>query len=171
MGRAVPSLVPGLGGRRGPGRRHPLVGALLIPGLLQIMEYARSLFRAWLTASNDEELEELVAARIARQAIFERAAPPNLWVVLDETVLHRCIGSAGVMREQLVYLAELAERPTIRVHVIPAEVGAHVGLLGAFAISNFDSDAPDVVYMESPDEGETTKNPVTCLRSALRSTF
>ena len=48
---------------------------LLIPGLLQTPQYARSLFRAWLAADNDEELEELVAARIAR--LTTSPPPPN----------------------------------------------------------------------------------------------
>ena len=41
---------------------------------------------------------------------------------------------------------------------MPAEVGAHAGLLGAFAIASFDN-APGTVYMESPDEGQTTEMP------------
>ncbi len=68
-------------------------------------------------------------------------------------MLRRHIGSAKVMHDQPVHLAELAERPMIKVHVIPAEVGAHIGLLGAFAIAGFADDAPGIVYFESPDEG------------------
>jgi hypothetical protein len=55
----------------------------------------------------------------------------------------------------------------IKVHVIPAEVGAHIGLLGAFAIAGFADDAPGIVYFESPDEGETTTDPA---RLELRET-
>jgi len=55
----------------------------------------------------------------------------------------------------------------INVHVIPAEVGAHIGLLGAFAIAGFAGDAPGIVYFESPDEGQTTRDPVTVARIIL----
>jgi hypothetical protein len=137
--------------------------------LLQTPEYARTLFRAWEAAENDEELEELVAARLARHAVFDRAVPPKFWALIDETVLYRCIGSSKIMHEQLVYLAEMAGRPMIKVHVIPGEVGAHVGLLGAFAIASFDSDVPDIIYMESPDEGETTTDPIAV--SKINLTF
>jgi hypothetical protein len=65
------------------------------------------------------------------------------------------------MHDQLVHLAELAERPTVRIHVVPAEVGAHIGLLGAFAIAGFTDDAPGTVYFESPDQGETTQDLAT----------
>jgi hypothetical protein len=34
-----------------------------------------------------------VAARLARQSIFDRPHPPNLWIVLDEIVLDRLIGT------------------------------------------------------------------------------
>jgi hypothetical protein len=36
-------------------------------------------------------------------------------------VLRRRIGSAKVMQDQLIHLAERTERPTIKIHVIPAE--------------------------------------------------
>src|SRR5215472_4343736 len=55
----------------------------MVPGLLQTEDYARALFRARLKAT-DEQVEERVAARIARQAILAREDPPMLWVVLDE---------------------------------------------------------------------------------------
>jgi transcriptional regulator with XRE-family HTH domain len=140
---------------------------LLVPGLLQTPEYARVLFKAWQTTGDDDEVENLVTARIARQRIFSQPKPPSLWAVLDEGVLRRRIGGPKVMHDQLVHLAELAERPMIKVHVIPAEVGAHIGLLGAFAIAGFAGDAPGIVYFESPDEGQTTMDPATVARIIL----
>jgi transcriptional regulator with XRE-family HTH domain len=111
---------------------------LLIPGLVQTADYARALFEAWRSAASEDELEQLVSARMERQAIFERPRPPSLWVIVDEAVLHRRIGSEKVMREQLAHLAEIAQRPKITIQVVPGEVGAHVGLLGAFAIASVD---------------------------------
>ncbi len=140
---------------------------LLIPGLLQTAEYGRALFKAWQTTGDDDEVEQLVNARLDRQRIFDRPKPPSFWAVIDEGVLRRCIGSAKVMHDQLVHLADMSERPMIKVHVIPAEVGAHIGLLGAFAIAGFADDAPGIVYFESPDEGETTRNPATAAKIIL----
>jgi hypothetical protein len=85
---------------------------LLVPGLLQTPEYARALFNAWQTTGTDDEVENLVTARIDRQRIFDRPKPPSLWALLDEGVLRRSIGGAKVMHDQLAHLAELAERPT-----------------------------------------------------------
>jgi transcriptional regulator with XRE-family HTH domain len=140
---------------------------LLVPGLLQTPEYARALFQAWQTTRDDDEVEQLIAARIDRQRIFGRVSPPSFWAMVDEGALRRRIGGAKVMRDQLVHLAEMAESPNIKVHVIPAEVGAHIGLLGAFAIAGFADDAPGIVYFESPDEGETTTDPARLARVIL----
>ena len=131
---------------------------LLIPGLLQTANYARALFEAWRSADNGDELDQLVGARMERQAILERSRPPALWVIVDEGVLHRRIGSGKIMQDQLAQLASMSERSRITIQVIPYEAGAHVGLLGGFAIASVDS-APGTVYMESPDQGQTTELP------------
>jgi hypothetical protein len=140
---------------------------LLVPGLLQTPEYARALFKAWQNTGGEDEVENLVTARIDRQRIFNQPKPPSFWAVIDEGVLRRRIGGAKVMHDQLVRLAELADRPMIKVHVIPAEVGAHIGLLGAFAIAGFADDAPGTVYFESPDEGETANLSATVAKMII----
>jgi Domain of unknown function (DUF5753)/Helix-turn-helix domain len=140
---------------------------LLIPGLLQTAEYARTLFKAWSATGDEEEVEQLVTARLHRQCIFDRSKPPSFWAVMDEGVLRRCIGSPKVMHDQLMHLAGMAERATIKVHVIPSGVGAHIGLLGAFAIAGFADDAQGIVYFETPDEGEVTSGSATVAKIAL----
>ena len=49
---------------------------------------------------NLDDLDEQVAARLARQAVLDRTAAPQLWCILDEGVLHRAIGGPKVMRSQ-----------------------------------------------------------------------
>ena len=78
-------------------------------------------------------------------------------MIVDEGVLRRRIGSAKIMYDQLTHLADLADRPKATVQVVPAEAGAHVGLLGGFAIASVDG--AGIVYMESPDQGQTTQTP------------
>lgn len=134
---------------------------LLIPGLLQTAEYARAIFGAWQSVDGEADIDELVAARLARQAIFDRPSPPSFGAVIDESVLYRSIGGPKVMHDQLLHLANMAERPRITVQVLPAEVGAHVGLLGAFVIAGFADETQGIVYFEAPDEGQTTRQPAT----------
>ena len=52
--------------------------------------------------------------------------------------------------------------------MIPSEVGAHIGLLGAFAIAGFADDAHGIVYFESPDEGETSRDSATIAKIVLK---
>jgi transcriptional regulator with XRE-family HTH domain len=130
---------------------------LLVAGLVQTADYARALFVAWQSADDDDHLDQLVNARMERQAIFERPDPPSLWVILDETVLHRCIGSPKIMYDQLMHLVKISNRSKATIQVVPGSVGAHVGLLGGFAIAT--GNGADTVYMESPDEGQTTALP------------
>lgn len=125
------------------------------------------MFRAWQSAdTTDENLEELVGARLERQAILDRPRPPELWVALDEAVLHRLIGSGKIMHDQLLHLADLSCRPSITVQVVPAEVGAHAGLMGAFIVADFDS-APSILYAETAVEGQTIEKPALVSKAAL----
>jgi hypothetical protein len=54
------------------------------------------------------------------------------------------------MYDQLLHLADASCRGNITVQIVPAEIGAHAGLLGGFAIAGF-GNARGTVYMESPD--------------------
>ncbi len=101
---------------------------LVVPGLLQTEDYARAILSA-RPDGNLDDLDEQVAARLARQAILGRTGAPQLWCILDEGVLRRAIGGSKVMRSQLYRLAEVAEHPRTTIQVIRSG-GAHAGLLG-----------------------------------------
>lgn len=123
-----------------------------VPGLLQTEDYARTVLRTGVMAS-DDEIDERVALRLERQAILERDKPPMLWVILDEGVLRRPVGGPSVMREQILRLAEEAQRPNIVLQVVPTSVGAYEGLKGSFVIADF-ADAPPAVYAETAARGQ-----------------
>ncbi len=59
---------------------------IIVPGLLQTAEYAKALFLAGQTDTSDDAIEALVAARLERQEILDRAEPPDVVVVLDPTL-------------------------------------------------------------------------------------
>jgi transcriptional regulator with XRE-family HTH domain len=86
---------------------------LILPGLLQTDHYARAVLRTRI-GDTDEEIDEMVAARLARQSVLDAAKPPTFWAVLDEGVLRRPIGGPHVMREQLNRLADAARRSPTR---------------------------------------------------------
>ena len=101
-----------------------------VHGLFQTEDYARAILSA-RPDGNLDDLDEQVAARLARQAVLDRTGAPQLWCVLDEGVLHRAIGGSKVMRSQLYHLAEVAEHPKTTIQVIRTG-GAHAGLLAHF---------------------------------------
>ena len=114
-----------------------------------------------------DQPEELVSARIGRQAIFDRPAPPKLWAKMDEAVLHRLIGSRKIMHAQLLHLADMFCHPSITVQIVPARAGAHAGLLGGFAIASIDS-SPDIVYLETSADGQVLGKSSVVAKATLR---
>jgi len=62
--------------------------------------------------------------------ILDRADPPHVVTVLDESVLHRLIGSPAIMYEQVTHLADVAERPAVSIEIVPSSTGANAGLSG-----------------------------------------
>ncbi|MGC5009311.1 helix-turn-helix domain-containing protein [Streptosporangium sp. DT93] len=130
---------------------------LVVPGLLQIEEYARAVIRCE-PGITEEQTEKAVAARMERQEIFRRTNPPLFRAVLDEGVLHRPVGSKEVMRRQFERLMEAVESPRIGIQVIPAARGVMTGLLGGFAIAQIPG-GPDNVYIESIIHGHVTSRP------------
>jgi transcriptional regulator with XRE-family HTH domain len=130
----------------------------LIPGLFQTEAYARAVLETHPNTGADE-VEERLAARLARQAVLirEDPPPPIVWMLLDENVLLREGGGKEVMRGQLAHLAEMARCPNITVQVIPC-ASLHAGLLGAFAIAET-PELPGIVYLENADDGQTVEDP------------
>jgi len=122
---------------------------VLVPGLLQTAGYARAVL-ATRPHTSAEEIDELITARLARQALLARADPPLLYVLLDEGVLHRPVGTRDVMAAQLARLAELSEEAFVTPQVIPFSAGAHIGLQGGFAIAEL-PDLPAIVFLAAAD--------------------
>ncbi len=139
----------------------------LVPGLLQAEDYARAVLSKHPNVTEDE-VNERVAARLARQAVLTREGPPPpvVWVLLDENVLHREIGGAKIMQDQLLHLAELARRPNVTIQVI-SRIGAHQGLHGAFALAVM-PDRRAIVYLETAADGQTVEDPVIVADMTLR---
>lgn len=118
-----------------------------VPGLLQTPDYARALMRAVRPRDSDEKIENSVNLRIERQEIFSRDEPPMAWFVLDESVLHRPLGSGYVMRNQLIKLEKMAEQTNVVVQVMPFDATEHPGSEGPLRILEFSDSAP-VWYTE-----------------------
>lgn len=128
--------------------------AQLMPGLLQTQDYARAVIRAARPDISSEELDRRIRVRTTRQSLVTQDEPIDLWVILDEAVFHRVVGSPSIMRTQLDKLVTMSELPNVTLQVLPFSVGAHVAMDGTFVILEYEEPVdPDVVFAENAAGG------------------
>jgi transcriptional regulator with XRE-family HTH domain len=120
---------------------------MVVPGLLQTADYARALIRETGIVSPGE-IDDRVAARLARQSLFSRERPARFAFYMHEFALRLPVGGPVVMREQLEHLLRMAHRPYLSLRVVPAARGGHAGIAGAFKLMEFAEFKP-VAYLDS----------------------
>lgn len=126
--------------------------ALLIPGLLQVPDYAAAILRGGRVLS-DKDIDRKVEGRMRRQEILASEEAPQVWAVVDEAALRKTVGGASVMREQIRHLVAMAERPNIDIQVIRDNAGSHAAMDGSFMILDFPDPADlPLVYIETATE-------------------
>ncbi|MEU9361963.1 helix-turn-helix transcriptional regulator [Streptomyces sp. NPDC048301] len=131
-----------------------------VPGLLQTADYAHAVVRSGHALESEEMTRRRVELRLRRQELLQRADAPKLWVLLDEAVLMRPTGGAGVMREQLGHLLEMTELPHVIVQVAPFEVTAHTSPGNAITYLRFAMEGlPDVAYIEHLTNATSVNKP------------
>jgi transcriptional regulator with XRE-family HTH domain len=120
-----------------------------VHGLFQTESYARAVTLLGHKTAPAEEIDRRVSLRIKRQDILTGPEPPQVWSVMDESVLRRPVGGRAVMRAQLGRLAEMARLPQVTIQVIPFGGGGHAAAGGSFALLRFaEPELPDIVYIE-----------------------
>ncbi|WP_328349998.1 helix-turn-helix domain-containing protein [Streptomyces sp. NBC_00457] len=120
-----------------------------VPGLLQTPEYTRAVVRRGLPTAPAAEVRRRVELRTRRTELLLRADAPQLWAVIDESVLLRVLGSVDVMREQLAHLVEMAQRSNVTVQIVPLDVtNASAPAIPITYLRFGGLDLPDVVYLE-----------------------
>jgi transcriptional regulator with XRE-family HTH domain len=131
---------------------------LLIPGLLQSEEYTRALLEA--QRISEDKIDRYVEARLERQTLLDREHPPKMFFVLDEAVIRRRVGGAGVMKRQLQRLEDLGSRPEISIQIMPFAHGAYLGMWGPFILLDLAGPGDptslysdnNVLYLESRED-------------------
>jgi transcriptional regulator with XRE-family HTH domain len=124
--------------------------ASTVPGLLQTADYTRALLLGGTSRLSEEAIAGRVEIRRERQELITQADPPQLWFVLDESVVRRAVGGREVLAAQLAHIIDVARLPHVDVQVMPFAVGAHPGTPGSFVVLRFaePTDQP-VVYIET----------------------
>ncbi|OIJ87670.1 helix-turn-helix domain-containing protein [Streptomyces colonosanans] len=142
----------------------------VIHGLFQTEAYARALIGGGYPPLKDERVEELVEARLARKALFDRAPTALIELIVEESALRRVIGDQEVMREQLLHLATCARRRNVTLQVLPLDcglAGEHSGCRGDMTLvetPNHDH----LAYLEPQDESLLVSDPAKVTTYAHR---
>ncbi|MFE4665211.1 helix-turn-helix domain-containing protein [Streptomyces sp. NPDC056734] len=106
----------------------------IVPGLFQTAAYARAVLLKGAPRASADEIEADVTKRLARQDVLRSAVPPEVRVVLCESVLMRRVASAAVMREQLAALVDHGSHPTTQVHILPLTAEPHLLIENAVSV-------------------------------------
>ena len=130
---------------------------VLVPGLLQTVEYMSALMRQ-VPAIPGGELAARIEARLKRQLILDRLYPAKFVFFLDEYTLGRVGAGREIMSEQVHHLLRIAVRPHVEIRIIPNEVGFHAGQM-PFQLMTFTELQPivfienetSVLFLERPD--------------------
>jgi hypothetical protein len=98
------------------------------------------------------DIQDRVAARLARRSLFSRPDRPAFTFYLHEFALRLPVGGRGVMSEQLHELLRMGVRTNVAIRVVPVAFGAHAGTSGACRLMEFAEFKP-VGYVETQTAG------------------
>lgn len=133
---------------------------LVIPGLLQTIDYAAAVRKAAHRFANPAlDDDRFLAARASRAKLLHGPEPIIFHALLDEAVVRRQVGGPTVAAAQLRHLLKIGGQPNVTVQVIPFEAGAYGTMSGGgTVILGYDDEDPDAVYLEYAGGGEWVEN-------------
>lgn len=123
---------------------------MVVPGLLQITDYARA---ASLAAGlPPTEVETRTMVRASRREVLTGRSPLRLHAIIGEYAIRDVIGDAEVMADQLRHLQSTSAWENVTLQVVPSHVGWHPGLVGPFVLYEF-PDSPPTIHFEHHSSG------------------
>ncbi|KOU57447.1 DNA-binding protein [Streptomyces sp. MMG1533] len=129
-----------------------------IHGLLQTPEYARTLFGMRQPALSEDVVERETAARVARNAVFDRDPAPTLSFVQEQVTLERPYGGKMVLRRQLEHLLEVTQLRNVTLQVMPTDREEHAGAAGRIQVLKF-ADGTAIGRSSGAFNGRPVSNP------------
>ncbi|GAA2664781.1 MULTISPECIES: helix-turn-helix transcriptional regulator [Actinosynnema] len=136
----------------GEAHRERALDPMLVPGLLQLGEYADELGRrAPALTLGKGWTARATAERLDRQALLSRSPVPlDYRPLIDEGALRRVVGSPELMVRQLEHLLLVGEQENVTIRVLPFAAGAYGSHFGALNLLEYpEPDEPLSVYVES----------------------
>ncbi|MCX5411163.1 Scr1 family TA system antitoxin-like transcriptional regulator [Streptomyces sp. NBC_00059] len=118
------------------GTRLRAAHSMHIPGLLQTVDHARSIYRQAVPGMSPPEIEHRVSFRVKRQTVLYRDDAVPYRAIVHEAALRMRFGGPQVTRTQLQHLLELSERSHVTIKVIP------------FSATDYPGSGQSVYYVE-----------------------
>lgn len=125
---------------------------MFVPGILQIEDYASAVLQAFYDEKPTEErVKALVELRTARRDLLSSENAPKFAFLLDESVVHRQVGSPAITSRQFRHLVDVAKLPNVTIRIVPFTAGLHPRMTHPFEVVQFE-DTPDenIVFIEEP---------------------
>lgn len=141
--------------------------AIVVKGLLQTEEYMRALLAMRRPVLDQETVEQRVAARLARQDIFDRRPSPLLSFVMTESVLRHRYGGKSVLRGQLEHLLLIGRKQHVEIQVMPTDCEDNAGVNGPFTVVTR-KDGRKFVYVEAQSTSTLQTDPEQTAFAAAR---
>ncbi|MEU7019602.1 helix-turn-helix transcriptional regulator [Streptomyces sp. NPDC046203] len=139
----------------------------MVPGLLQVEPYARTLFEKQVPLMSEADIEEKMIARVERMELPTSLPKTAYSFILEEHALRRQIGGPEVHRAQLDYLLRMAELRNIEIQAMPQCRDHHAGIAGAFQLT----ETPEhkwLAYAEGQENGLLISDPAVVSMLQLR---
>ena len=122
---------------------------ILLPGPFQTRPNAEAM--VWLVegaGAPAPKVTRWVDLQLERQRVL-RSGRKKISAIIDGGLLHRVIGNADVMREQLDHLVALAREPHVDIRVLPEQVNLAARFNGPFWLFRMADPFPEVAYLEN----------------------
>lgn len=133
---------------------------LAVPGLLQTQAYAEAAISGRGPNVPVDQVAKYTRIRMERKdRLLYDPDPVHLWVVLDESVLHRRFGTAEVMRAQMEALRKAADLPNVTIQILRFEHGQLVGPGGFSLLAFSEPTDDDAVYVDTPGGARWVEGP------------
>lgn len=102
----------------------------VIPGLLQPQPYIREVFERRLPPLSEEQFEQQIAARLARQRLLDERPHTSFSFMIEEALIARRLGGREVTRSLIENLLEQGSRRNVEILIMPLTQEDHSGFEG-----------------------------------------
>ena len=106
----------------------------VVPGLLQTEGYARAVTVSVPPVKDDEQVNQQVTARLARQELFQRRPPISFSFIIEQALIERGTGGPEVTRQLIDNLLTQADQFNVELQVMPLRQVDHAGFDGALQV-------------------------------------